>query len=236
MESILEKKHLLVVEDDKSLSDWMFDYLSDNDFLVTVANRGDVAVEMVQSEQPDLVVLDIMLPVKNGHQVCREIRAFYSGPVLILTANSEETDEIIGLELGADDFLSKPVRPGVLLARIRALLRRSNPGASLKKSNELEFMQFHLNNTSKKAIFNNEEIKITSNEFDLLWQLAQKQGQVVSRSDLIGELRGIDYDGFDRSVDLRISRLRKKLEKIPNLPVSIRTVWGKGYIFSAVGH
>lgn len=222
--------HVLLVEDDESLANWIFDYLSDNGFMVTIANRGDTALEMIRDDQPDLVILDVMLPQKNGHQVCLEARHFYHQPILILTANNEDSDEILGLEMGADDFLSKPVRPGVLLARINALLRRSGPAT---EGNILSFGSFVLDNNLKIASLEQQDIGLTSNEFDLLWILASKSGSVVSRAELTEMLRGIDYDGFNRSIDLKVSRLRKKLEALTQCPVKVRTVWGKGYIFSA---
>ncbi|MGP1609756.1 MAG: response regulator, partial [Burkholderiales bacterium] len=133
----LERKRILVVEDDPSLAAWIADYLTDHDFEVTVANHGDAAVDLIRSEAPDLVVLDIMLPRKNGFSVCREVRAFYGNPILIITAGTEETDEVLGLELGADDYLCKPLKPRILLARINALLRRGTGEGSTRTFGQL---------------------------------------------------------------------------------------------------
>jgi len=119
-------ENILVVEDDPSLSEWIFDYLTEHGFQVTLANRGDTAIELIEADMPDLVLLDIMLPEKNGFEVCKEVRKFYPSPILMVTACSEESDEILGLELGADDYINKPVRPRVLLARIKSLLRRND--------------------------------------------------------------------------------------------------------------
>lgn len=224
-----DKEHILLVEDDASLSEWMSDYLNGHGYLVTVANRGDAAVELIESDVPDIVVLDVMLPEKNGFDVCKEVRGFFARPILMLTACTEEADEVLGLELGADDYLTKPVKPRVLLARVKALLRRA-PEAVPK--NTRTFGDLHIDAQSKTANLNGEMVGLSSNEFDVLWLLACNAGKVVSRTELVSQLRGIDYDGFDRSIDIRISRLRKKLLDDSNQPFKIKTVWGKGYLFA----
>ncbi|WP_086931104.1 response regulator [Agarilytica rhodophyticola] len=223
------KEHILLVEDDASLSEWMSDYLNGHGYLVTVANRGDAAVELIESDVPDIVVLDVMLPEKNGFDVCREVRNFFARPILMLTACTEEADEVLGLELGADDYLTKPVKPRVLLARIKALLRRA-PEVTPKSMRS--FGALSIDAQSKTASLNGEMVGLSSNEFDVLWLLACNAGKVVSRTELVSQLRGIDYDGFDRSIDIRISRLRKKLLDDSNQPFKIKTVWGKGYLFA----
>ena len=220
---------ILVVEDDQSLSDWICDYLTMHGYLVTVANRGDAAVTLIRNDMPDLVVLDIMLPVKDGFEVCREVRAFYQRPILMLTARSEEVDEVLGLEIGADDYLCKPVKPRILLARIRALLRRE---AEESECNTRKFGELLIDADSKAVYLGDKCIPVSTNEFDVLWLLASHAGEVISRDQLIRELRGIEYDGFDRSIDIRISRLRKKLLDDPANPYKIKTVWGKGYMFN----
>ncbi len=225
-----KSEHILVVEDDVSLSVWISDYLVEHGFQVSVANRGDVAVELIEQDMPDLVVLDIMLPAKNGFDVCKEVRRFYSSPILMMTARTEELDEVLGLELGADDYLSKPVKPRVLLARINALLRR---GAVQEDASTKVFGRLRIDAASKTVSVNDDTIAMSVNEFEVLWLLASQAGKVVSRSELFNQLRGIDYDGFDRSVDIRISRLRKKLQDDPNHPHKIKTVRGKGYLFAS---
>jgi len=232
------KEHILVVEDDASLAQWVSDYLTDHDYQVSVANRGDTAVELIASDMPDIVILDIMLPEKDGFDVCREVRGFYPRPILMLTACTEETDEVLGLELGADDYLAKPVKPRVLLARIKALLRRTaeasvNEAAADEVPDYLRsFGGLTIDSQSKTVTLHGEVINVTANEFDVLWLLASHAGQVISRTELVSQLRGIDYDGFDRSIDIRISRLRKKLKDDPGQPFKIKTVWGKGYMFA----
>lgn len=225
-----EDGHILVVEDDPSLSQWISDYLCDHGFKVSIANRGDVAVELIQADMPDLVVLDIMLPVRDGFDVCREVRAFYSRPILMITAGTEETDEVLGLELGADDYLNKPIKPRLLLARIRALLRREIGRDSQKTR---VFGQFRIDAVSRTVSVDNRIIALSVNEFDVLWLLASQAGKIVSRHELVSQLRGIDYDGFDRSVDIRISRIRRKLGDDPEHPVKIKTIRSKGYLFAS---
>ncbi|WP_261816600.1 response regulator transcription factor [Vibrio gallicus] len=223
-----DKKHILVVEDDTSLAEWIGDYLIDHDYSVTVASQGDFALQMISEESPDLVLLDVMLPVKGGFDVCKEARAFYSGPILFMTACVEDGDEIKGLEVGADDYLTKPVRPKVMLAHIKALLRRATDE---KPKQLLQFDSLTLNATAKSVTIGNYSLDLNANEFDAFWLLASKQGTVVSRTDLTTQLRGIEYDGFDRSIDNRISRLRKKLQDAPPQAYKIKTIRGQGYLF-----
>ena len=222
--------HIVLVEDDTELAEWIREFLEQQGFKVTLAERGDTAVEMIRRQSPDLVLLDIMLPGKDGHQVCREVRRFYQQPILILTANDGELDEVLGLELGADDFMAKPVRPRVLLAHIKALLRRNSP-ASQSMPEELSFGKFSINQSAKSVTLGDTAVSLSSTEFDLLWVLANHAGQVMHRNDLVQQLRGFDYDGFDRTIDVRISRLRKKLGDNLQQPERIKTVWGKGYLF-----
>lgn len=223
-------ENILVVEDDVSLAEWISDYLTDHGYQVTVANRGDTAVELIESDRPDLVLLDIMLPEKDGFEVCREVRQFYPSPILMMTACSEEADEILGLELGADDYINKPVKPRVLLARIKALLRRVDDAAV---NDELRlFGDLKIDSKSKTVTFRNAVIPFSANEFDVLWLLANNAGKVISRTELVSQLRGIEYNGFDRSIDIRICRIRKKLCDDPSSPRKIKTIRGKGYLFA----
>lgn len=222
-------EHILVVEDDASIAEWISDYLCHHEYQVSVANRGDIAVELIKEDKPDLVLLDIMLPHKNGFDVCKEVRAFFHGPILVMTACNEETDEILALELGADDYINKPVKLRVMLARVKALLRRGN--IEEQKLSTLIFGSLQIDSTSKTVTIEGETVSVSSNEFDVLWLLASQAGQVMSRNDLVSQLRGFAYDGFDRSVDIRISRLRKKLNDSSENPYKIKTIWGKGYLF-----
>ncbi len=223
--------HILLVEDDTSLAEWILDYLAAHGYRLSHISRGDQALEVIQKLQPDLLILDVMLPNKNGFDICKESRLFYANPILMLTACAEEADEILGLELGANDYVSKPVKPRVLLARVKALLRRDiieQPVATT-----LIFGQLRIVESTKAVFLNGEPISITSNEFEVLWLLASQAGRVISREELVTQLRGIEYDGMDRSIDIRISRLRKKLHDNTAQPFRIKTIWAKGYLFAA---
>lgn len=234
-ENTLDLRHelcqIVLVEDDRELALWIKEFLEQHQMQISIIDRGDTAVEAVEQLKPDLVLLDIMLPGKDGHQVCRELRQFYHQPILILTANDEELDEILGLEFGADDYMPKPVRPRVLLARIKALLRRSaNPVQA--DEHRLVFSGLIVDQTAKSVTLNSQAVALSSTEFDLLWALASHAGEVMSRQQLVQQLRGIEYDGFDRTIDVRISRLRKKLLDNTEEPEKIKTIWGEGYLFA----
>jgi DNA-binding response OmpR family regulator len=225
---------ILLVEDDASLAEWILQYLQGHNYQLRHIDRGDQVLASVKEQPPELIILDVMLPYKNGFDLCRELRAFYNGPILMLTACGEEADEILGLELGANDYLTKPVRPRVLLARMKALLRRESvePIEPSTPEGQLRFGNLKILRDAKTVVYRDEMIPVTANEFDVLWLLASQAGQVIRREELVTQLRGIEYDGFDRSIDIRISRLRKKLYDNTELPFRIKTVWAKGYLFS----
>lgn len=227
---------ILLVEDDERLAELTAEYLKKNDFVVDIEGRGDTAEARILESRPDLVVLDIMLPGQDGFAVCRAVRPKYEGIILMLTARDEDIDQILGLELGADDYITKPVPPRVLLARIKALLRRAGPaddaGEGGAVMDSLTFGNFSISQQTRSAMLAGEQIDLTTAEFDLLWLLARHAGSILSRDDLLQQLRGIGFDGLDRSIDARISRLRKKLNDDPDNPTRIKTVRGKGYLFS----
>jgi len=232
-----QKPHVLIVEDDEELAHWMQDYLTSKDYHVSVTYRGDQALALIQAHNPDIVILDGMLPGLDGLDVCKAVRPHFTNAIIMLTARDEEIDEVLGLEMGADDYLTKPVRARALLARIRKYVDRQE--LILNKQNEpteqgykLQFNNLVIDRQAMVVSLNDIKIKMSSNEFDVLWLLAKKAGKVVSRDELVSELRGFDYDGFDRSIDLRISRLRKKLHDNPGEPFRIKTIWGKGYFFA----
>jgi DNA-binding response OmpR family regulator len=178
-----------------------------------------------------------MLPGLDGLQVCQQIRQQFDGPILILTAQGSDINHVMGLELGADDFVAKPIEPPVLLARLRALLRRTDghqrSAENPVQSGELHFGQLCLNRKAQQVRLNQQAVELTTQEFDLLWFLAENAGTVLSRDDIFSQMRGIEYDGLDRTVDVRISRLRKKLRDNAEQPQRLKTVWGKGYLFVA---
>ncbi|BDX08478.1 response regulator transcription factor [Planctobacterium marinum] len=227
---------ILLVEDDEELAQWTQEYLSNKGFVVTVTSSGKEAVQLISNNPPDLVLLDGMLPDLDGLDVCRQVRPDYHNPIIMLTARDEEIDEVLGLEVGADDYITKPVRARALLARIRGHLRRSqtvnNQTAEAAPVSQIQLNQLIIDKQNLSVTLRGQAISITSAEFDVLWLLAQKAGEVVSRQELINQLRGFDYDGFDRSIDLRVSRIRKKLGDDPNEPYLIKTIWGKGYLFA----
>lgn len=224
------KPHILVVEDDESLADWIGDYLLDNGFDISLSNRGDEAVNLIRIDDPDIVILDVNLPVKSGFEVCRDARSFYTKPILMLTARGDESDEVAGIESGANDYLVKPVRPKALLARVNSLLSRnetSAPPAAVR-----EYGSFRIDAESRSVYLGEDSIDLSSHEFNLLWLLTENAGTVLSREEIVNQMRGIEYDGFNRSVDILVSRIRKKLNDNSTRPTKIKTVWGKGYVFA----
>lgn len=227
----MDAKRVLLVEDDGRLATLVSEYLQQHEFIVEVVGRGDQALAEFKSGNFDLVILDLMLPGKDGLEVCRELRNIYAGPIMMLTAKSSDIDQVVGLELGADDYVIKPVEPRVLLARARALLRRGE--TSDNSPTELALGQLSICRTSRHVSLGGQRVILTTQEFDLLWLLACDAGQVLSRDTIYQELRGLEYDGLDRTVDVCISHLRKKLNDDSENPRRIKTVWGKGYLFAA---
>ncbi|BBP84636.1 MULTISPECIES: response regulator [Pseudomonas] len=229
-----ESWRILIVEDDQRLAELTREYLEGNGLKVAIESDGGQAVARILKEQPDLVVLDLMLPGEDGLSICRKVRGRYEGPILMLTARTDDMDQVLGLEMGADDYVCKPVRPRVLLARIRALLRRSEGGLSEpveENVRRLEFGPLVIDNAMREAWLNERSIELTSAEFDLLWLLAANAGRILSREEIFNALRGIEYDGQDRSIDVRISRIRPKIGDDPMHPRLIKTVRSKGYLF-----
>lgn len=234
-----ESWRVLIVEDDERLADLTREYLESNGMQVGVEGDGSAAVGRIKNEQPDLVILDLMLPGEDGLSICRLVRPYYTGPIIMLTARDDDLDQVLGLEMGADDYLSKPVRPRVLLARIRALLRRvKDSGGSRENGIESEdgqtrvtFANLVVDNSMREAWLDEQVIELTSAEFDLLWLLSSNAGRVLSREEIFTALRGIEYDGQDRSIDVRISRIRPKIGDDPLQPKRIKTVRSKGYLF-----
>ena len=222
---------ILIVEDDERLATLTQDYLRRNGLDVAIETDGTSAIRRIISEQPDLVVLDVMLPGSDGLTVCREVRPHYSQPILMLTARTEDMDQVLGLEMGADDYVAKPVQPRVLLARIRALLRRSESTPSHESPQRLEFGELVIDNGGRSVMLGERLVDFTSAEYDLLWLLASNAGRILSREDIFERLRGIEYDGQDRSIDVRISRIRPKIGDDPENPKRIKTVRSKGYLF-----
>ncbi|QXH52740.1 response regulator transcription factor [Pseudomonas fakonensis] len=219
---------ILIVEDDQRLAELTAEYLQANGYEVSVEGDGARAVRRIIDSQPDLVILDLMLPGEDGLSICRRVRGQYPGPILMLTARSDELDQVQGLDQGADDYVCKPVRPRLLLARIQALLRRSEPA---ERRQALEFGPLNIDNRLREARLGGQLIELTGAEFDLLWLLASNAGRVLSREQIFTALRGVGYDGQDRSIDVRISKIRPKIGDDPVNPRLIKTLRSKGYLF-----
>ena len=223
---------IVLLEDDAGLAELIVERLEQEVFSVEHRVDGREGCALILSSKPDLVVLDLMLPGMDGFEVCRTIRADYKGPVLILTARNDDLDQILGLELGADDFVVKPVKPRVLLARVRALLRRVQGGGESGEVSRVEIGALQVDAARREAFKEGRQIELTTIEFDLLWYMAQRAGVAVSRQDLYQAIFHYDYDGIDRSIDVYISRLRQKLDDDPASPHYIKTVRGIGYLLA----
>jgi DNA-binding response OmpR family regulator len=228
---------ILIIDDDARLADMLSDYLSEAGFQVDVRHSGVAGVEAVTrgsvSRAYGAVILDIMLPDIDGLEVCRRLRAQSDLPILMLTARGEDTDRIVGLELGADDYLPKPFNPRELLARLKAILRRRGDPAR-DASSSLRFGRLEIDAGSRSVRIDGEEKVLTSYQFDLLLALARHAGRILSRERLMDLARGEELEAFDRSIDVHISRLRAVLEDVPARPRRIITVRGAGYVFAKI--
>lgn len=223
------KRKILVVEDDKKIAELLNDYLEQANFNVSILKRGDTVVSEVRLNPPDVILLDLMLPGKDGMTICREIRAFSKVPILMLTAKVEEIDRLLGLELGADDYICKPFSPREVVARIKAVLRRSNP-----EPEEKMFIAgpITINPDSHKATVGEADLRLTPNEFELLKVLISRPGRVFTRSDLVSKIQGYDFEGYVRTIDSHIKNLRKKIDELLPGNKIIQTVYGIGYSFN----
>lgn len=224
---------ILVVEDDAELASLVRDRLVREGWSVLVLGDGAAARDFIGSTPPRLVVLDVMLPSLDGFDVCRAVRPSYAGPILMLTALDEDIDQILGLELGADDYLVKPVRPRVLVARIRAALRRSQTAADSSDPRRVVAGDVEVDSARREVRRGGELVPMTTTEFDLLWALCSKAGEVVDRETIYRDVYGTEYDGLDRSADVYVSRLRAKLGDDPKSPKLLKTVRGVGYLWAA---
>ncbi len=224
----MSEGRLLLIEDDVRLGTLVADYLQKAGFMVEVERDGRRGRQRLLEQPPDLLILDLLLPGEDGLSICRAVRPHFRGPILMLTAQGEELDQVLGLELGADDYLAKPASPRLLLAKIRALLRRP----ATTPVNRVEDRLLSIDSGRREVRARGQVLELTTAEFDLLWCLASRAGRPVDRQTLFTELRGIDYDGLDRSMDVRLSQLRKKLEDFTGDPDLIKTVRGTGYQYT----
>ena len=234
---IAESSRLLLVEDDLTLGKMVDEFLTGHGYRVRWESNGLLALELIDSEKFDVLILDIGLPGMDGIQICRTVRNSFKGPIIMLTARGDEIDEVVCLEVGADDYIAKPVRPRALLARLKVHLRRGKAQDTSSESTRLEIEGLIIDSSNrtvrqKTASGDEKVLNVTTAEFDLLLFLMQRAGEVVGRNEIYEQIQGIAYDGIDRSIDLRVSRLRKKLGDDPNNPDRIKSVRGVGYIFA----
>jgi DNA-binding response OmpR family regulator len=215
---------LLVVEDDETLSSLISQFLTNAGYQVDVIHRGDEAIPYIIEKQPHLVLLDLMLPGADGIEVCKQVRDAYNGYIIMLTAKDSEASQLLGFEVGADDYVIKPVQPKLLLARVKAHLRHL-------PTQETVEAPLVIDNASRTVFVYGKDLKLTTSEFDLLAFLFEHQGETLNRQELYHALRGIDYDGLDRSIDLRVSKLRSHLRSMGLTQEVIKTVHGRGYHF-----
>jgi len=230
-----DKARLLIVEDDDQLAELLLEYLDMHGFELSRVSSGDAGAEAILETQPELVILDVMLPGMNGLDVCRRVRDAYFGAILMLTASQSEADHVAGLELGADDFVTKPIEPRVLLARIRTQLRRLGVGMESSRNGKngiLNIGSLEIDTSSRKVSVAGQQVPLTTMEFDVLSMLANDAGNVVKREDLYTHVIGIEYDGNDRGLDVHVSRIRRKLQRSGFDPSQLKSVRGVGYLLA----
>ncbi|MBU0621016.1 MAG: response regulator [Gammaproteobacteria bacterium] len=232
----MDEKNILVVDDDAGLRELLLQYLGAQGYHVATVADG-AAMDAYRAANPvDLIILDLMLPGEDGLSLARKLRAQSDLPIIMLSARGEDVDRIVGLEVGADDYLAKPFNPRELLARIRALLRRSDGNHDAAGDiSILHFGDFALNLDTHDLHRNGSNIPLTAGEFNLLRIFAEHPNRVLSRDSIMDMLKGYERSPFDRSIDVRVTRLRRKIESDPNNPAYIRTVWGEGYLFASAG-
>jgi len=231
---------IVFVEDDPEVGALIAAYLGKHDMDVIVEPRGDRAEEVIAREKPELVLLDIMLPGKDGMTLCRDLRNQWSGPIVLLTSLDSDMNHILSLEMGANDYILKTTPPAVLLARLRLHLRQRNSAStvaepatpSLKQHKTISFGTLSIDPVNRQVLLAGQQVALSTADFELLWELATHAGQIMDRDALLKNLRGVSYDGMDRSVDVAISRLRKKLLDSATEPYRIKTVRNKGYLFA----
>ena len=228
-------KRVLIVDDDQKLRALLTEYLTEFGFQTATLPDGRRILSTIKTENPHIIILDIMLPHKDGFEILREIRTAFTVPVIMLTARGEDADRIVGLELGADDYLPKPFNPRELLARIRAVLRRSDATIEVKagqNGNHLTQAGGLILNKAKRSVkVGRDEVELSSTEYEILKVLMEHPNRTLSRDQLMSMAKGRDFMAFDRSIDVHISKLRAKVESNPRSPERIKTVWGTGYLF-----
>lgn len=230
--------NIVFVEDDPEVGQLIAAYLGKHDLDVTIEPRGDTAMETIVRLNPDLVLLDIMLPGKDGMTLCRDLRPVYKGPIVLLTSLDSDMNHILSLEMGANDYILKTTPPAVLLARLRLHLRQHQTFTAEAETlptntrNGIHFGQLRIDPVNRQVTLKDKNISLSTSDFDLLWELATHAGTIMDRDALLLTLRGVSYDGMDRSIDVAISRLRRKLDDSATEPFRIKTVRNKGYLFA----
>ncbi|WP_417359037.1 two-component system response regulator RstA [Gallaecimonas pentaromativorans] len=223
---------IVLVEDDPDIGQLIGGWLGKHDMDVQLEPRGDMALARVAAEQPDLVLLDIMLPGLDGLSLCRALRGRFAGPIVMLTSLDSDMNQVLALELGANDYILKTAPPNVLLARLRVQLRqvKAAPAPIISQGSRLQLGTLFIDQATRTVRLGGQTVVLTTTDFDLLWQLASHAGQILSREALFQQVKGRDYDGLDRSMDVAISRLRQKLGDSAEAPTRIKTVRQKGYL------
>ncbi|MEA2102558.1 MAG: response regulator [Thermodesulfobacteriota bacterium] len=222
----MDDQHILIVEDEEKIAALLRDYIKDSGLRASMLDRGDTVIPFVKKKAPDLILLDIMLPGMDGMEVCREIRKFSSVPIIIITARVEEIDRLLGLELGADDYICKPFSPREVVARIKAVLRRVHPGPDEKILSNGPIL---LNEETLQVTVNEQELKMTPSEFKLLKVMMSHPKRVFTRNDLVNLVQGYEFEGYDRTIDTHIKNLRKKIATLLPDKEIIISVYGQGY-------
>ena len=227
-----ERKKVLIIDDDRELNQLLTRYLAKFDFEVVSATNGKDGLALLTTEAPVLVVLDVMLPGQSGFEICKQIRANAILPIIMLTARGDLSDRVVGLEMGADDYMPKPFEPRELVARIQSVLRRTEDYPRRNKQRQLyRSAELEVDVAKGAATLDGEALELTVTEFDILSLLIRNPGQTLSRDQIVAQLRGHEWNSVDRSVDVLISRLRHKLKDDPKAPRYLKTMWGTGYRF-----
>jgi len=222
------KPTILIIDDDEKLNQLLDEFLSDFGYETISATHPEEGLKLLKKKMPDLVILDIMLPDMDGFEVCKVIRQTHTVPIIMLTARGEVTDKVVGLELGADDYLAKPFEPRELVARIHSVLRRAQ---KIEDGRPQKIGRLEIDFPKRIVRLDGQILDLTTNEFVAFALLVRNSGKVLNRDQILQELRGMDCDAFNRSVDITISRLRQKLKDDPRAPAFIKTIWGGGYVF-----
>ena len=222
------KSVVLIIDDDQKLNELLSDYLGDFGYRTLTATHPDQGLKKLKSLSPDLIILDVMLPGMNGFEVCKTIRQTSRVPIIMLTARGEIMDKVVGLEVGADDYIAKPFEPRELVARIQSVLRRVHKRDDISQQT---FGDLTIDFAKRQVYLRGQAVDLTTNEFTALALLTRNPGTVLTRDQILQELRGMDCDAFNRSVDITMSRLRQKLKDDPKQPTFIKTIWATGYVF-----